>query len=107
MIARCFRAVERSFALAAVETSEMSASERRPNDAFRVDVGATYAEARQRHIIDLRERSLRGIWTRRNAHDRARKTPERAPYGAVGRARHHGIETCRDPLVLRWIHRLV
>src|ERR687897_128263 len=101
MIAGRFRAVERSFAFAAIETSEMSASEGRPNDAFLVDVGTANAKARQRHIVDLRERSFRGIRTRRNAHDCPRKTPERAPHRPCGRVRHYGIKPRRNSLVLR------
>src|SRR5262249_36493767 len=46
VLAGRIRAVERAFALAAVEGAEMSAGERRPCDALAVDVAAAWREAR-------------------------------------------------------------
>ena len=107
MIAGRLRPVERSFALAPIEAAEMAARERRPDDALLVDVGAADAEARQRNVVDLRERRLRGIRPRNDAHDRARESPHGTPDRAVGRTRHHGVEAGHDPLVFRRIHRLI
>ena len=107
MIAGRLRSVERTFAFSPVEAGEMAARERCPDDSLFVDVGAADAEARQRNVVDFGERRLRGIRPGRDAHDCAWKSPHRAPDRAVGRTRHHGVETGNDSLVLGRIHRFV
>ena len=107
VIAGRFRPVERAFALAPVEAAEVAARQRHPHDALAVDVGAADAEARHRHVVDLRERRLRRIRSRNEPHDSARIGPERAPDRAVHRTRHHGVEARDDPLVLGGIDRLI
>src|SRR5580692_7835938 len=48
MIAGCFRAVERTLALGAIEAAEMAAGERHPDDTLGIDVAAARAETRHR-----------------------------------------------------------
>ena len=107
MIAGRFRSVERTFALSPVEAGEVAARKRCPHDSLLVDVGAADAEARQWDVVDFGERRLRGIRSRDDANDCPRKLAVGAPDRAVGRARHHGVETGHDPLVLGRIHGLV
>src|SRR5688572_14218023 len=107
MIAGCFRAVERSFAFAAVEAAKVTACERCPNHTFLVDIGSANAKARQWDIIDFRERGLGWIGPGRNPHHRSGEAPEGAPDRAIRRVRHYRIKAGRNSLVLRWIHRLV
>src|SRR5690606_39367595 len=64
--------VQQPLALAPIERAEVSAPERYPHDAVAVDVGAAHAEARQRHVVDLRKGRRRRIRPRIEADDRAR-----------------------------------
>src|SRR5439155_20240532 len=86
VIAGGLRPVERSLALSPVEACQMAARERRPHDTLLVDVSAADAEAGRWDIIDFRERRLRGIRPRRDAHDGPWKSPDGTPDRAVGRA---------------------
>src|ERR1700759_4634427 len=55
VIAGCFGAVQWPLAFAAVETAQMTAAQRHPDDAVAIDVGSAHTEAGQRHVEDLRE----------------------------------------------------
>src|SRR5207237_8954703 len=74
VLARGARAVERSLALAPVETREMSARERRPDDAFAIDVHAARGIAGERRLEHFRERRLRGVRYRDHTTDRTQVT---------------------------------
>src|SRR6266513_1546059 len=107
VLARGARAVERSLALAPVETREMSARERRPDDAFAIDVHAARRIAGERRLEHFRERRLRRIRSRIHANDETGVTEHRSPDGAVNRARGESVETGHDALVLLRIYRIV
>src|SRR5262249_29208930 len=99
------RSVERAFALPPVEAPDVAAAHRCPYDALLVDVRAADAEVGLRHVVDLRERGRRWIRPWRQSHHRGgtAENVDRAPDRSVDRARHHGVEAARDPLVLRGI----
>src|ERR1700730_6245029 len=71
VIAGRLRSVERTFALAPVKAANMAARERHPHDALAVDVAAARAEARLRHVIDLREGGFRRVGAGIEPHDGA------------------------------------
>src|ERR1051326_2393509 len=85
----------------------MPARERRPDDALLVDIRAADAEARQRDVVNLGQRRFGRIRSRRDAHDGAGKGSHGTPDRAVRGARHDGIKTRDDALVLGRIDRLV
>src|SRR5580704_7939625 len=58
MIAGRLGTVERTLALAAIESAEMAASQRHPDHALTVDIAAARAKARHRGVIDFRELGL-------------------------------------------------
>src|ERR1700722_4350621 len=89
------RPVERPFAFAPIELSQMPARQRYPHHTVAIDVGAAYAEAGRGHIVDLAEPGSR-VETNDGA-----GIPKRdgAPDGAVGRIRHDGVEADRQTLV--------
>ena len=107
VIAGRLRSVERTFALAAIERPEVTARERHPDHAFRIDVAAADAKAGRGNVIDLGDRGLRRIASEHDAHDGARVAAIRAPDRSVLRVRHDGVEADVHPLVLRRIHRLI
>src|SRR5690606_39746079 len=102
-----FGAVQRTFAFAPIERSEVPAAERHPHDAVPVDVRAAHAEAGQRRYVDFGERGLRRIRARVETNDRTGVAEGGSPYRVVDGARHHGIETGGNALVLRRIDGLV
>src|SRR5262249_50893051 len=97
----CLRPVERAFTLAAVETRDMAARERHPRDAVAVHVHAARAVTDirvagciPRHFIYFGERSVHGIGTRGETHDRPWETARRTrePNRSVaGRHDHIGV----------------
>src|SRR2546427_742768 len=101
------RAVERSLTLAPVETREMSARERRPDDALAIDVHAARRIAGERRLEHFGERGLRRIRSRIQADDVARVSQYRAPDRTVDRARGEPVETGHDALVLLRVDRIV
>src|SRR6185312_10545336 len=104
LLAGRLRAVERAFALAAVERAHMAAGERHPNHTLTVDIAAARAETRLRDIIDLGQLGLR------IEADDAALAGEHVPGEpdrAVGRVRHHRVGAgAGDPHVLVRIGRL-
>src|SRR5262249_59373882 len=83
LIAGRLGSVERALALAAVEAADVAARERHPHDALAVDVAAARTEARQRHVVDFRERGLRRIGAGIGPHDRAGARAQPGPGPAV------------------------
>src|SRR4029077_13665781 len=85
MIAGRLRAVERTFAFAAIEHAHVAARKRGPHAALLVDVRGADAEAGHRHLVDLGQRLVR-VLARIDAHDRAGAAVQRAPDRSVRRA---------------------
>ena len=61
----------------------------------------------ERHFVVLGEGRVGGIASRNEAYDAAGHTERGSPNGAINRTRANAIEWYIDPLVLRWIHRLI
>src|SRR5215470_3316846 len=114
MLACCVWTIERSLALAAIETREVAAGERRPNDTIARDIQSAWRESLNRRfrivprqLVHFSERGLGGIRSGSDSDDRTGETEDRSPNGAIGRTHSHAIERTRDPLVLRRIDRLI
>ena len=107
MLAGRVRAVERAFALAAVERPEMPAGERGPRDALTVDVATARRVTRQRDLVDFRERRFRRVRAGIDPHDRAGEAGHGAPDRAIHRRGRNRVEADADALVLGRVDRLV
>src|SRR5260370_33220275 len=108
------RPVERSLALAPVETGEVSAGSNRPDHAVGIDVETTRRESLNRRLrivprqfINFRQRGGRWFRAGVQAHTAAWKAEDRTPDGSIGRAHGNAIKRTRNPLVLLGIHRLI
>src|SRR5216684_824394 len=99
MLPGSIRPIERSLALAPVETGEVSAGSNRPDHAVSIDVETARRESLNRRLrivpwqfINFRQRSRRRIRARVQAHDAARKSEDRTPDGAIGRAHGNAVK---------------
>ena len=106
MLARCFRTVERSLALAAIEAREVTARQRGPVDAVAIHVAAARREPGHRRLVDFGERRLGRIRSGVQPDDCAGKSEHAPPDRSVGRGRN-GVERVAVSFVLRWIERLI
>src|SRR2546428_13311752 len=79
-------AVERPLAPATVEAREMSARQRRPDDAAPIDVHAARPVSREWRLENLRQRRRRRIRFRDETHAGNRGNQERGPKGPAGGA---------------------
>src|SRR6266478_8589048 len=71
MIAGGIGAVERPFAQAPVKAADMAARERYPDDPLAVDIAAARTVARQRDVVDFRQRCRGRVGARIDANDRS------------------------------------
>src|ERR1700722_2327950 len=95
MVAGRRRAVERAPALAPIELPQMPARQGYPHHSAAIDIGATHAEARRRHIVDFAQAAARV-----EANDGAGIAKrDRAPDAAVGGIRHDGVKADGQTLV--------
>src|SRR5207247_9891783 len=99
--------VERPLTPAPVEAREMSARQRRPDDAAAIDIHAAWSVSREGRLEHFRQRRRRRIRSRIEPNDVTGKAQDRAPYGPVGRVHGDSVEGRRDPLILGGIDRLV
>src|SRR5262249_31169104 len=82
---------------------------RRPDHTVSVDVHATDAVRTgiERDLVNLSERSLRGVWPGIEAHHGAGKSLGRSPDRTVHRANGDAIISGHDSFVFHWIHGLI
>src|SRR5262245_21469616 len=104
MITHCAWSVQRPVALAAVKATDMSTSQRHPNNALLVDVTTARCEAGSGNVVDFgqRGRGRVGPGVEPQHGTAAGEHANRIPDGAVDRAWHHriGARAGRDAHVL-------
>src|SRR5262249_49334676 len=90
VVAGRVRAVERAFALAAVEADERAVRARSPEDAIPIDIDAAHPDSLLRDGVEFAQLGL-GIEAQEPR--RSGESVERVPDRAVGRMRHHRVRT--------------
>src|SRR5690348_8626823 len=107
-------AVERSFALAAVEAGHVAAGEHGPHHAVAIDIEAAWGKALYlgarrvpRDFVVFGESRVGGIRTRNHAYNRAGEAQNRSPNGAILGTDGYAVEADIEALVLGGIDRLV
>src|SRR5262249_54904861 len=107
MLAGGGRAVEGGLAFAAIEARHVAARQRHPGDTVAIDVHTARAVARQRRLVDLRQRGRRRVRARAHPYDVAGEGEHRAPHRTVVGIDADAVERGGDALVLARIDRLV
>src|SRR5262249_39712585 len=106
--------LQRCFALAAIETGQVSAREHRPDGIVAIDVHSAWSESRsgcfrivERHFVVFGHFRFRRIWSRTEADQSTGPAQCGSPDRTVNRTRRYTIDPDVDPFVFRWINRLI